>query len=389
MDLVREQLALSGGVVDESGPYPIIRGVLLCGLTSEHGYSYLPTAWTDEALGQYEGLDSYEGHKDGPRLPSEKVGVFHAPRRRADGRPEADYHLEPDHPLTPRLIRAARHDPTRYSLSHTAHVKWGSVNGKRVVEGFGRIHTADVVSRGGTTGGIFEHAPPGGRAVPQTVKEYLDKAAPRLGVERMAKALTLVKEDDYGSAPMPADAPAADADPDEAISAGFKAAIMAVVSKAMEGGMDPKAALAKIKTLLNSHGEATDGGTDTEEETGEEEAAEEAAKPAGKKGKVEEQKPAPVDPWELVRECQAEQFTATPSQLLALKGLSEKADRTTFIREQKGLSAAKPPKSQGRDATVKESGAGGGNDPPSGVEEARLRMAQESARLRGQPAPTK
>ena len=161
-NLIREAFDFSGGKVDESGPYPIIRGVLLCGLTSEHGYDYLPAAF-NAVLPQYEGIPSYEGHKDGPRQPSEKVGWFRNVRQRRDGRPEADYYLEPDHPLTPRLIRAAKHYPAAFAMSHQAHVNFGDRNGRKVVESFkpGRaIISVDVVDRGGTTGGLFEHAPP-------------------------------------------------------------------------------------------------------------------------------------------------------------------------------------------------------------------------------------
>lgn len=169
---VRESFAFSGGRVDESGPYPVIRGVLLCGPTSEHGYDYPPSAWTDEDIRAYEGIKSFEGHRDGQRFPSEMVGVFKNPRRRADGMPEADFHLEPDHPLTPRLIRAAKHDPSRFSFSQTAQVNFGTRGGRKVVEGFKRsagrplIHTVDVVNIGATTGGIFESAPTGPTARP-------------------------------------------------------------------------------------------------------------------------------------------------------------------------------------------------------------------------------
>ena len=116
-------------------------------------------------------------------------------------------------------------------------------------------------------------------------------------------------------------------------------------------------------------------------------------KEGGKKGK----KPAAVptaDPWEIVTECEGEKFKPSATDLKMLKLVTVKEDRLAYIRQQKGLSAATDPASKSRqqiadgdgknkdgNATAKESG--NGNQPATGVEEARGVMAQLSKDLRG------
>lgn len=386
MELVREQFAFSGGTVDESGPYPVIRGVLICGLTSEHGYDYLPGAWTDEALKQYDGVASYANHdRNGePRDVNDKVGWFENPRRRPDGRPEGDYCLNPEHPLCKSVVWAAKHKPDFYAMSHRAHVAYGTRNGRKVVESFGRIHSVDLVGKGGTTGGIFEHGK-GGGPVPQTVKEYLDKLAPRMGVDQLIVARTLVREDDYAGAPMAAGAPdpaAPETDAAEGLKSALMSALAPLLDEAFESG-DANKVVSALKDFIKLHAKHTGKGPpdpDPEPDAAAKEAAAAAKKPAG------------PDPWELIRECQAEGFSPSPVQLTALKGLADPKDRTAFVREQKGLAAATKPKAAprqaggGKDGTVKE-GADGDPDPPTGVELARRRMAELSAEQRGAPPP--
>jgi hypothetical protein len=296
MDIVREQTPLTCRTVDESGPYPIIRGVRLCGLTSEHGYDYLPTAWAGNALKLYEGIDSYEGHKDGVRLPSEKVGVFRNITRRPDGTPQGDYLLEPDHPMTPRLIRAAKHNPTLYAMSHQAHVRWGTRDGRKVVEGLGRVHSVDVVSRGGTTGGIFEAAP----AVVHGGSEKQDERDRSL-LERIDEAVRLF----------------------------------------LKGSRQPGA----VKKLLADVGDAVEWwGQITFDPS---------APPPDPNDDKPRPRPAGPDPLALMRECAAGGLAfPTPGQLLALRGIPDRPTRTAFIREQAALVSARS-----RESSIEEAAA--------------------------------
>jgi hypothetical protein len=195
---------------------------------------------------------------------------------------------------------------------------------------------------------------------------------------------------------MGSDAPAADGaetKPEDGIKAAFKAAIMGLIDKCLEGdGGDAKECLQKIKKLLNSHGDfkggkSGDGGGKGEEEDDE-------------GGKAKEGQPKLPDSWEVVRECADEKLEKpTASQLLALGHMPKKEDRLVFIREQKGLLAATNPKSQGRDrgdqggkdgkgkdGTVKEGAGGGQGEEVTGVAEAQSVMAKLSADLRGVPA---
>ncbi|VTT98931.1 Uncharacterized protein OS=Planctomyces brasiliensis (strain ATCC 49424 / DSM 5305 / JCM 21570 / NBRC 103401 / IFAM 1448) GN=Plabr_0221 PE=4 SV=1 [Gemmataceae bacterium] len=367
--LVRESFALapSSPVVDESGPYPVIRGVSLCGLTSEHGYEYLPTAWTDADIKRYDGLPSYEGHADGTRKPSEKVGWFENSRRRPSGQPEADYFLEPDHPMTPRLIRAAKNNPKLFALSHTAHVRWGERSGRRVVEGFRSIHSVDVVDRGGTNGGIFESAP-GGTAVKVKISDYANRLAPKLTIEQLVKLKTLVKEE--GGSDMPADAPAPDAagtGGQDGVDAAFLAAGMAALKECMDTPGDRakvKACAKRLVKLLMAHGDIKG----EPEEVTEEPAKKEEPKPEPTK------EAAPVDHSAAIAdEIVREGFAPSATQLKALRGMPLPADRVAFIREQKGLSKATAPASASRESVslVTE----GAPAAESEVEQARKKMA--------------
>lgn len=367
--LVRESFALapSSPTVDESGAYPVIRGVSLCGLTSEHGYDYLPEAWTDADIKRYDGLPSYEGHADGTRKPSEKVGWFENPRRRANGQPEADYHLEPDHPMTPRLIRAAKNNPKLFALSHTAHVRWGERSGRRVVEGFRSIHSVDVVDRGGTNGGIFESAPTGGTAMPAVkISDYATKLAPKLSLEQLVKLKTLVQEE--GAADMPADAPAPDAagtQGQDGVDAAFLAAGMAALKECMDSPGDKakvKACSKKLVKLLMAHGDIKGEPEADEPAPKKDEPKDDAAKEAAKVNAM------------IADEIVREGFTPSVPQLKALRGMGDAADRVAFIREQKGLAKASSPASASRESVslVTE----GAPTQESEVEQARKKMRE-------------
>ncbi|MBA4192224.1 MAG: hypothetical protein C0467_30005 [Planctomycetaceae bacterium] len=376
--LVRESFDFSGGAVDEGGPYPVIKGVLICGLTSKHGYDYLPSAWSDEDLKRYEGISSYEGHKDGPRLPSEKVGWFQNVRRRPDGRPEGDYVLEPDHQMTPRVIRAAKHNPKGFMLSHQANVKWGMKDGRRVVEGFKNIHSVDLVGDGGTTGGIFESAP-GSKAVTIKVSDYATKLAPKLSLEQLVKLKTLVKEDG-GDAPMMPDAPPADGaetSGDDGIDSAFLSAGMAALKECIGNPGDKakvKACAKKLVKLLMAHGDIK-GDVEVDD----------ATPPAAKKDEPPTTESAP-EPWALRDEFVRESgFEPTSIQIDAMRGLTPEK-RKAFVREQKGLANATTPASRSREqiaaadlasGLVKEHGHGSAaDDIAAGIARARKNAAE-------------
>ena len=371
LERVTESFSFSGGTVDESGPYPVIRGVVICGLESVHGYGYDPAAcWAaGKAKAVYEGLWSYAGHGAGERDPHAKLAWWENVRTRPDGRPEGDYCLNPEHLLCKSVVWAAKHKPDFYTMSHVADVrKVKRPDGRVVVESIGKAHSIDLVCTGGTTGGLFESAHKGATNVPTTVKEYTKRLGAKCDVGQLLKLHALVKEDGFGDAPMPADAPdpAADATSgQDGVDAAFVAAAMSEVQACVDAKSDKALVvkcLGKLKKLLMAHGEikAIDD-SDTSEDDG---ATDPTAKESGKGGKA---KPAsPPDPWVLLKECGAQSYKPTETDLTALKGMADAKGRTAFILQQKALHAASSPASVSRQqvaaTVVQESGTGNGGN---------------------------
>lgn len=407
-ELVRESFAFSGGDVDLTGVYPVIRGALICGAVSEHGYRYPKETWTPQTLKKYEGAPSFEGHRDGSRLPSEKIGWWENIRiRESDGLPVGDYHLEPSHPLTERLVRAAQKggNPRLYAMSHVASVNFGTRNGEKVVESIGTVHSIDVVSKGGTTGGIFESGKPiQGKAM--KVKEFTKALAGKLDVGQLLKLHTVMKpgfvrEDGYSDADMMPGSPdpaAADTGADKGMDTAFLSLCTKECQDCIDAKGDPakvKSCLARLKKILMTHGELSTDDVKDEPEGGDAKKKEEETKKAEEAAKATAAaKPKENDPWQLIAECKSEQFTPSATQLTALKGMLVKEERTAFIREQKGLQAATQPRSVSRDqladgdkkkGTVKEDGTDGAAQ--TGIEQAAARARGYAAEFQGVTLP--
>lgn len=425
--LVRESFAFSGGAVDRAGAYPVIRNVLLCGSESAWGRRYLPEAFAGDRVKRYEGRPVNLNHSDTPgaRDIRDRIGWIENARHNAAGMPVGDIGINPKHPEAESVLWAAEHKPDFCSMSHVADIDARpGAGGVSEVRECKSVESVDIVTTGATTRTMYSE---GGRPVSQTVREYAAGIARRVDdFDKIARLKWLVKEEGYADAPMPADAPPADAaDADAGISAAFEAAIMGVVRKAMSGDLDVPEAARKFKSLLKSHGDTTDSGDDEgddddwdsegDDEYDDSGKAKEAVgdgssnqggqeramnakdpkahdedgdhvgyyrrgnKKTGKRRRAKESAPgreaAPTE--SLLSELVSEAFTPSATQLTALKGMKDAADRVAFIREQKGLANATRPRSTGRETPVKESA------PPTGREEARLAMAAESARLRG------
>lgn len=262
---LEERFAFTGGTVDRAGKYPVVRGVLLCGPTSANRRRYLKQAFAGDRVRRYEGKPVFVDHGDGRTARSyrDKIGVIENARvREADGMPVGDIAVNPEQACGKQFLWDAEHKPNSCGMSHVAHCETKpAADGYDEVTEVAEVESVDVVIGPATTKGLHEQA---GRDTVFTLKRLAEWVArhPKSTTKQITRAKKLAEDyADVGDVPAAAEDPAADADPDAAISAGFKAAIMAVVAKAMDGGMDAKAALAKIKTLLNSHGDATDSGS--------------------------------------------------------------------------------------------------------------------------------
>lgn len=258
----------AGAVVDRAKG--IIRNVKLCGGSSVNGRDYPPAVFRRDYR-KYEQAPIYADHER-DRSVDRKLGWIENARVDPDGTPRGDAHLLKTHPLYERVMEAAERNPSLFGFSHVAMCHTSMKGSREQVEGLETVESVDLVAEPATTKGLFEARNEKGNRVAFTVK-MLEKwlvVHPKSTTAQILKVKKLNEEDSgmYAGADMagtPETGPDASVEPEDAISAGFEAALMSVVKKALAGDMDPKAALGKIKTLLAAHGDATgDEGADDE-----------------------------------------------------------------------------------------------------------------------------
>jgi hypothetical protein len=370
--LIREDyhpLEKSTGKVDRSGPYPVVRGVLLCGRESKAKRRYRDTAFEDLAL--YENKPGYSGHHKGPGNPDpdKRLCWYENVRRDELGLPRGDMGFNPKHPMTEKTLWEIENKPEFVKLSHVADVEYEKgADGKPKVSADGfldvvkihRIDSIDIVTNAGTTNTIFEDAP-----VAMTMKVWGKKVAPFLEIDDQIKLRELVKEEGMGDMPMIADAPGMEEDMTEdkgkdAVKSAFKTALMSALEKCMDNGSTPedvKKAAATVKKYLMAHGSLCDEDMEEEEEV---EVDKKPVEEGGKKKKpigtvVTEEAPE-VREGRALRECIAEEFVPTEAEMPLIRGIAEikeKPDRIAAIRRLKGMSKATQPRSSSRE-TVRE-----------------------------------
>lgn len=324
---IEERSAFSSKGVDRSGPYPIVREVLLCGATSANRRRYRKEAFAGDRVKRYEGRPVFLNHGRGnqPREYQDKVAVVENPRLRADGLPVGDLAVNPKHPLAETFLWDAEHKPHSCGMSHVARCETvTSSDGWEEITEVVSVESVDLVTDPATTKGFYE-----GKNVAKTVKQLAE------WVKRHAKAnakqktfATLVAEMD-GMDAMPIDAPPADdADPADGIKDAFAQAVMHLAKQALDGEIDSKEFAKKVKKLVDSH-------ADISSDSSAEEPAEEPAEDAPEESEDMPKESKLPQPWDVLRECQAEGYTpsATELETLALQPDAEK--RKAFVKEQK------------------------------------------------------
>lgn len=267
----RVSTPFAGASVDrEKG---LIRGVKLCGDSSVNGRDYPPEVFRRDAW-KYEGAAIYADHGQ-ERSVDRKLGWIASPRVDADGTPRGDAHLLKTHPLYERVMEAAERNPALFGFSHVALCETSvSADGRERVNELRAIESVDLVAEPATTAGLFESRDRAGSrsdvrltetrtrfAMPVRIRELAAWVARHpLSTTRQIIAMKRLTEMDAGAIgeePVMDAMPADDAEPMDAITGGFKAAIGCVIEKALAGEMDAAAALKKIKTLLAAHSDAT------------------------------------------------------------------------------------------------------------------------------------
>ncbi len=361
---LQERFALDRDNVDRANG--VIHGVLVCGTESANGRQYPWGAGLTCDPAVYEGRPVNCDHGKAATV-DRRLGWLANVRVGSDGRPRADLHVLTSHPMAARVLEAAERNPSLFGLSHVAVARTRMDRGTEIIEAIQSVESVDLVADPATTRSLYEST----NAMP-TFRKFLESVGTAKHGPRCRKwaASKIVREMDEMMGEMPADMPPpppadmAEPDADEATTAAFKAAISAVVDKAMGGGMDPKEALTKIKTLLRSHGDINGDGTvdaadvdaadDTAGEMPEElEAAESKGIEKGKALVYESIKvaasvglPTDADTLKLLEGIPADRITAVAKKLTEAK-TGEKprtSGRTTTVTESKqDTPAVKPP----------------------------------------------
>ncbi|QJW98676.1 hypothetical protein [Frigoriglobus tundricola] len=247
--LITERVAApfaGAGVNRDAGT---ISGVLLCGTVSSNGRDY-PVAVFRRDYARYEGRPVNCDHGRDATV-DRRFGWFTSVRPGSDGRPRGTLHCLKSHPMYERVMEAAERNPALFGFSHVAMCQTRLANGREVVESIDAVESIDLVAEPATTKGLFE-----GKGMSLTVRR-LCEALVRHPWTRSAQVRPLKRlgeMDGMDTAPSGVAAPPPDdADPSASVKSAFCSAIMAVVTRALDGDEDPKEALRKIKEMIASH----------------------------------------------------------------------------------------------------------------------------------------
>lgn len=140
--------------VDEAAG--VIKSVLVLG-TKSRGTGVYTAPVMEEALRQYADKPTFINHtRDGshPKYES-KLGVHRNPRMSPEGI-RTDFHFNPKHACASQLVWDARNDPKNVGFSHDADCSYRIEGGKRIVHAIEKVYSIDLVTKPGTTGGMFE-----------------------------------------------------------------------------------------------------------------------------------------------------------------------------------------------------------------------------------------
>lgn len=180
----------------------------------------------------------------------------------------ADLHYNRSHPFADAVLEdAERDDLGTMGFSINADAGRTRVEGGYlIVESLEKVRSVDLVSQPATTKNLRESREPN----VTTFRTVLESQKQRFAaLPNKTKILVRFLEADDMSAPM-MDAPigAADtdeapsADPDEALSQGFEAAMHALASSYIAGECSKEEAMSRFKELLNGHDKLQNGGSD-------------------------------------------------------------------------------------------------------------------------------
>ena len=256
----------------------VLYGVKLLGEKStnpppeDHDY---PHATRERALKLFEGARVFVDHPPPDRQTSrtgrsyrDRMGVIKNVTNKPDG-VYGDYHFNPRHPLAEQLTWDAENAPETVGFSINGNGRPSRKGGRCLIEEITQLYSVDLVSRPGTTKGLFESERPV-MITAKALREQLKDTRPGYAKALREMAEAGVLGDDALMDP-PADVPAETApevDHEQAILDAAKACLDDTSLNAGEK-------MAKIKKLLGIIESKGGGASDTSTETATEESARE------------------------------------------------------------------------------------------------------------------
>lgn len=246
------------GMVADDGE-PVLRNLKILGLNSANRRRYTLEAAT-AAVSMYSGAKcnlNHPANASAVRDIRDRFGVFENITVSGDG-VRGDLRYNPKHPMSESILWWAKHQPEAIGLSHNAVGQGHDEDGIFVVERILDVRSIDLVSDPATNLSMFEHNQGGDRPVKMKIGKLIEHVEKKLA----AKAKRLIEmgmlDDELEVDAAPGDD--GEVDHEAALTSGFESACTAIVKKVLDGSMDAKEGIAKLKEFLNSHGKLSGGG---------------------------------------------------------------------------------------------------------------------------------
>jgi hypothetical protein len=232
----------------------VISNVKLLGWESENGRRYPPEVGKKAVEdGLYSGVPCYLNHGDDERGFEEQLGNIINPRWQEDG-VFGDVQLLMSDPMAVKVCEAAEKMADTFGMSHAALGDGHYDDETLIVDRITEILSVDIVTRPATTNGLFESRRTVGM---KTIhfRKLLERVAPKLSKPRRAVVKKFLgREDMADPLATEVDAPADDTTPADALKAGFRATIDAVLD---DDTLDAAGKSQKVKQLLQTHDKLT------------------------------------------------------------------------------------------------------------------------------------
>jgi hypothetical protein len=343
----------------------IIYGVKILGLESRNKRRYLPEA-IRKAIPLYEGAKVKRNHTRSPnadRDPDDTVGWLESVRQDEKGELYGDLHLlNPAGEFERKVMSAAELKPDLYGLSHDADGDWNLKEGWQEVYQITDVASVDLVDKPATNDGLFESEKP---MLKLKLREWADKVKLEKPARKILRRLIEAgymdgdSDVDTGMEEAPADdAPAEDHT--AMLRAGFAGSCGSIVDQALDGEMDPKEALKKLKELINTHSKLRGSDDDEQlEEDDEEETDDELEECEDDDMKKKESYRTRV--LKARKLCEAMKVDPDFDLVEAVAALPDDASRRRLVEREKKKAPAGPdrrPRSQAAGSRVTESDDG-------------------------------